>query len=533
MFINSYANDYSKYYPAGITVDGNIWYDIQDRLKLPDFVNIRSVRQQIVWFEKHQGYLNRIIKRSAPYLYYIFNVTQQRNLPAELALLPIIESAYNPFDYSKAGANGLWQLMPGTASGFGVKINWWYDGRRDIVVSTNVAFDYLSYLHDFFSKYPDSWLLAVAAYNCGEGTVQAALRYNKKHNKSEIFWYLNLPGETDNYVAKLLALSAIIRDPDRYGVHIIPVNNAAYLTQVKVGFQIDLSQAAKLANISKSLMHRLNPGFRRWATDPDGPFTLIIPASRATEFKEKLKSLPKNKLVTWREHTVRYGDTLSEIAYKNGVSVKILKQVNHLKSDILRPREHLLIPGKLKGGLSNSILKRRLSITESNIPGPKRVVRLVEEGDTLWTIAQKYGVSVRELCFWNNLSYKKDLKLGQKILIWAPKHHKTVHKDVYSYQVKEGDSLSVIAHRFSSTVKSIKKVNNLKNNIIHPGQKLIINGKAHLDNYVYKVKEGDSISVIAYKFNSTSDAIKKVNNLKSNIIRPGQKLIIPPSKLRK
>lgn len=540
----SYADSrYPSNYPAGISINGNLWDDIQDHLQFPDYSDVPAVQTQIKWFQEHQGYLNRIITKSAPYMYYIFELTVRRNLPAELALLPIIESGFNPFGYSLVGANGLWQMMPGTASGLGLKIDWWYDGRRDIVASTNAAFDYLAYLNDFFTN---DWLLAIAAYDCGEGTVQRAMRYNKEHDKPVSFWDLHLPRETTSYVPKLLALSAIIRDPDRYGIQLESIDDAPYLQQISVGSQIDLSQAAKLADVSITTIRKLNPGFRRWATDPDGPYTLLVPANKAKAFKQRLDALPKNRRVTWRKHIVEPGEALLTIAHKYRTSIDIIKQVNHIKGNLIKPHQLLLIPVAFHGSIQSPLLRQRSTITEAEIPGPQRVVHVVTNGDTLWTLSERYGVSIREIRFWNSLQPGDDLSPNQKLLIWAPPHARTVEKRFYTYKVQSGDSLSVIAHRFASTPKFVREANHLKNNIIRPGQELIIPGKAYNIRYIHRsphkttrlihpykhylvriVRPGDTAQKIAKMFGvSTQDVIKWNHLDKQKYLHPKQKIFI-------
>lgn len=538
--VNDNTDKYSADNPAGIDINGNLWDDMQDYLQLPDYSDRPEVQEQIKWFRIHQAYLNRVIERSAPYIYYIFAQTRKRGLPGELALIPIKESAYNPFGYSIVGANGLWQIMPGTASGQGIKINWWYDGRRDIIASTNAALDHFAYLHDFFNN----WLFAIAAYNAGEGTIQAAIARNKKLKEPTDFWSLKLPTETEIYIPRVLALAAIIRDPDRYNIHLVPINDAPYLTAVDVGSQIDLAQAAKLAGISVATIHKLNPGFRRWATDPNGPYVLLIPAAKAKGFKQRLEALPKDQRVTWQEHTVQPGDSLLAIAYKYKTNVRIIKQVNHLKTDLIKPKQHLLIPSSFHGSLKSPVVKEYATITEEKIPGPHRVVHIVSNGDTLWTVAEKYGVSVRELRFWNKIASKQALTPNQKLLIWAPSHSRLVHIHTYSYKVTKGDSLDVIARRFGSTVKKIKRANHLKNNTIRIGQVLKIPGTIHhaqmntnksvhitipknTHYLVHTVKPGDNLKLIAHYNNTTVEKLQAWNHLENEkYIKPGQKIYI-------
>lgn len=535
--------------PAQITINGNLWDDMQDNLQLPDASDQPRVQEQILWFQRHRGYLNKIIKQSAPYIYYIYQQTKIRNLPAELALVPIIESEYYPFAHSKVGAIGLWQMMPGTASGFGLKINWWYDGRRDLIASTKAALDYLAYLHDFFTN---DWLLAIAAYDSGEGTVQKAVAYNKRHKRSTSFWSLHLPKETLVYVPKILALSAIIRDPYRYNINLMPINDAPYLEQIDVGSQIDLDQAAKLAGMKTKTLRFLNPGYRRWATDPDGPYTLLVPANKAAGFRQRLDALPNDQRVTWRVHYVTAGETLGVIAHKYRINMTILKKVNHLKTNIIRLKQKLYIPEHFHGKLKSTIIKQKSTIAEESLPGPQRVVHLVCNGDTLWTIADKYGVKVRELCFWNHLTSKTALTKNQKILIWAPPHKYTLRTHIFYHKVKSGDSLFVIARHFNSTAKEIRRANHLRNNTIHVGQKLKIPHYEHIINHyyhvyhhnhrstyhhsllhTYKVQPGDSLSGIAHRYKTSVQNIKHLNKLKNNTLNLGQTLKIQRNTLHK
>lgn len=520
--------------PASVTIDGNIWDDMQDYLMLPDYSSRKDVAAQIHWYKEHQSYLNRIIKHAAPYLYYIFQQTKKKNLPAELSLLPIIESEYNPFEYSKVGAVGLWQMMPGTASGLGLKIDWWYDGRRDIIASTNVALDYLTYLNDFFTH---NWLLAIAAYDSGNGTVQRAIEHNKHLGLPTSFWDLKLPHETKSYLPKLLALSAIVRDPSAYGINLQPVNDAPYLAKVDIDSQINLDQAAKLASIPVKTLRTLNPGFRRWATDPNGPFYLLMPVNHANTFKKNLIDLPKSKRVTWQRHTVQSGETLISIAHKYHTNSNTIKLVNHLSSSIIHTKQQLLIPNKVQAGFLTEMHALRASVAENRIPGPHRVECMVNPGDTLWTVAKRYNVSVREICFWNNLNKHKNVKPGKKLLIWAPTYTYKIAIPYVYHTVKSGDSLSTIAHKFGSTVTKIKSANNLKNNLLHLGQKLKVPVKNHykyvktyhhgkpLQHFYYQVQTGDTLSTIADRFDVTSKDLKRWNHIKK-YIHPKQSLVI-------
>lgn len=404
---------------------GNIWDEFRRNLALPDGTRRPEVQSQIRWFQKHQGYLNRAISHGAPYIYFLYQETEQLHLPAELALIPLHESDYNPFCYSHAGANGLWQLMPGTASGFGLKINRWYDGRRDIVASTHAALKYITYLHYFFNN---DWLLAIAAYNAGEGKVQAAIMHNERRNLPTDFWSLRLPHETHTYVPRLLALAAIFKDPDRYGIKLLPVNNAPYFAEVDVGKQIDIRQAAKFADVDVETMRMLNPGLRRSSSDPDGPYTLLVPADRVDSFKQKLSEPEENSEEATSELTTEKNST----------------------------------------------------IAEERIPGPKQVVYTVKTGDTLASVAKKYGVKAHQVAYWNQLNENATVTDSDELVIWL-EHGKTAKHAVAKssvYKVKPGDSLALIAKRFHISSKQLMSNNNLHSSRLKIGQKLRVPGSA-------------------------------------------------------
>jgi len=226
--------------------DTDLWQRIRSGYALPTNNNT-VIKAHQHWFVRHPAYLNRAFKRAKPFLYYIVNEIDKRGMPMEIALLPVVESAFQPFAYSHGRASGVWQFIPSTGKRFGLKIGWWYDGRRDILASTDAALKYLSYLHKYFDG---DWLLALAAYNSGEGTVSRAIKKNKRNGKKTDFWSLKLPKETRDYVPKLIALSTIIAQPQQYKLNLIPIQNRPAVTQIDVGSQIDIALAAELAGMS-------------------------------------------------------------------------------------------------------------------------------------------------------------------------------------------------------------------------------------------------------------------------------------------
>lgn len=325
-----------------ITVStGNFWDRLRGSFQLDHQCNNPKVKAQINWFVHHQGYLNRSVKRASPYMYYIFEQIQKRNLPGEVLLLPFIESAFNPFAYSGPGAAGLWQFMPRTGSGFGLKQNWWYDGRRDIHASTNAALDYLTYLQSFFDG---DWMLAFAAYNTGEGCVQQAVRRNARCGMNTDFFSLGLSQETQSYVPRLLALAAIISNPDDYPITLPAVRDEPYLAEVSIGCQIDLTEAAQLAGISIEEMHRLNPGYRQKLTGPRSSCKLLLPISHVETFKENIANLSVVQHTSMQRYKVKHGESLETIAKHFQISTYALRRINHLKTKHVKAGRTILVP---------------------------------------------------------------------------------------------------------------------------------------------------------------------------------------------
>ena len=292
------------------------------------------------WFASHPAYLDRTFKRGERYLYHIVKELEARKMPLELALLPVVESAFNPVAYSRARASGLWQFIPGTGKRYGLKQNWYYDGRRDVVAATTAALDYLQALSDEFDG---DWLLAIAAYNAGEAGVARAVERNRAAGKPMDFFSLKLPKETRAYVPKLLAMRRIVADPNGHGLEFAPIDNEPYFAKVDTAGQIDLHVAAELANVSQDELIALNPAFNHWVTDPDGPHHLLVPVDREALLIAGLADLPPEKRVRVVYHHVRPGDTLGGIADKYGVSVATLRASNKIRGTMIRPGQDLLV----------------------------------------------------------------------------------------------------------------------------------------------------------------------------------------------
>ncbi|OQX38807.1 MAG: lytic transglycosylase [Oceanospirillales bacterium LUC14_002_19_P2] len=451
----------------------NLWDRIIPGLAMNLDQDDPRIRAELHYFRRHQGYFDRVINRASPYLYHIVGEVQERNMPMEMALLPVVESAYDPFAYSHGRAAGLWQFIPSTGRHYGLKQNWWYDGRRDILASTDAALDYLQELHEEFND----WELALAAYNAGRGTVASAIRKNRKKGKPTDFWSLNLPRETTAYVPRLIAISKIIRDSDTHNITVNTVANKPYFDVVETGQQIDLARAATLAKIDIDELYRLNPAFNRWATDPDGPHHLLVPVDKADHFRQVLANLPAERRLQWQRYTIRSGDSLLTISKRYQTSVNLIKEVNNLKSNTIVAGKALLIPvpSEDSEAYALSAEQRKLARQSRSVSGRQKMQYQVKPGDSFWLIAKQYDVNVRALAKWNSMAPTDTLRAGQQLVIWTEpgKGNSGIIRKV-NYQVRNGDNLSLIAGRFNVKVNQIKQWNTLPGKYLQPGQQLTL-----------------------------------------------------------
>ena len=515
----------SQYLPHPRSID--LWQDLSDHFQLEKNLDQPAVQKQIRFLQHHQDYINELTHNAKPYLYYVYTQTEKNHMPAEMALIPMVESDYEPFGVSRTGATGLWQMMPGTASWLGIKINWWYDGRRNVIASTSAALKHLRYLHREFH----SWLLAMAAYDAGDGTIRSAIRYNQRRHRPTNFWSLPLPKETRRYIPKLLALSAVIKNPEHYGIHLKPVENHPYFSAVKMKGQIDLSHVAKLATIDAKTVRHLNPAFRRWATTPSGDYWLLLPADKARIFQNNLAQSEK-KRVTWNYHRIQSGDTLGKLAHQYHTTVTILQQVNHIKGSSIRIGQQLLIPRTKHLPLSQ-IKKSGQRIAEDKIPGPKRTVHTVKSKDTLSNIAKRYHVKADQIRYWNRLAYHHRLHPKQQLIIWKKKT--AIHPGYHRYTIRPGDSLNRIGHRYHVSSHAIMAANHLITSLLHIGQPLRIpypdiHHKQYQKPYkvvTHTVRPGQSLSEIAHYYHVSSQNIITWNHLAhQKYIHVGEKLKI-------
>ena len=462
-----------------------LWSHVARHMVLDHQTMRARVQAELRWYERHPDYLQRVAKRAAPYLPYIVEQIEARGLPAELALLPVIESAYDPFAYSHSRAAGLWQFVPGTARRYGLKIDWWQDERRDVKRATDAA---LTHLADLVETYDGSWLLALAAYNSGPGNVNKALRRAGIQPTKDAFWVLRLPRETRTYVPRLLALSHHVANTYRELPVIEPVNP---WTEVSFDSQLDLALAGTLSGIEVSEIYRLNAGLNRWATPPNAPHRLLLPNASASRFGERLAAVPREERVAWRRHVIRSGETLGGLAARYKTTTGTIQSANRLRGTVIRAGDALMIPtARQANDVHTFTHSGRAEARDARLAdqlGEPVATHTVQRGDTWWDLSRRYGVGMRELARWNGLGTRDLLQPGQSVKVYARNPPATTQTAVagaptrpaqtrrLSYRVRKGESLWLIADRFNVSVSDIREWNNRANGkYIQPGDRLTL-----------------------------------------------------------
>jgi len=378
----------------------SLWNRLFSLYALPEINNAR-VEHEIKRYLKHPKYLAKIQRRAEPYLYFIINEIEAKQIPGEIALLPVVESAFKPRALSKSKASGLWQFMPATGRLFGLKQNWWYDGRRDVFTSTKAATSYLKQLSKTFDN---NWFLALAAYNAGRGNIKKAIRKNQRNELATDYWSLALRKETKNYIPRLLAIAKIFANAEKYNIPLLKIPNSPHFAVVDIHSQIDLTVAAGMANTSVADFSILNPAFKRASTDPDGPYHLLIHTDKVERFKAELAVTLKKDRIKWGRHLVKAGENLGVIAKSYKTTVNALLKSNHLANSNIRVGQQLLIPTSLTIAASKASRKNNQLYT-------------VKKGDTFWDIARQFDVRSKDIANWNNISLNKTLQPGQKLII--------------------------------------------------------------------------------------------------------------------
>lgn len=438
-----------------------------------------AIDRELDWYVANADYLNRVLGRSERYLHHIVEALEQNGMPLDLALLPIVESAYDPFALSAGQAAGLWQIIPGTGRELGLKQNWWYDGRRDVLESTDAALRYLSQLEQQFEG---DWLLAVAGYNAGGGGVSRALRRAAADGRPTDFWGIRpyLREETRTYVPRLMALARLVADPARYGVALPAIENEPYFQVIETGGQVDMALAAQIADMSTDELYLLNPGVNHWATDPDGPHRLLVPFDGAEDLEAALASGDSLAGVHWIRHTVGAGETLSHLAIEYQTTADVLRQANGIAGDLIRAGQGLMVPQPTGASDGYGLLAAALA-EGADYPanGERRQTYVIQSGDSLWSVARRYGVTVTDLAQWNAMSPQDILDIGRELVVWSdsPVFVPTANQRIrrVTYTVRQGDSLYRISTQFRVSVADLLQWNNLSpERYLQPGQQLIL-----------------------------------------------------------
>ncbi|SDS40091.1 membrane-bound lytic murein transglycosylase D [Halopseudomonas xinjiangensis] len=461
--VNSPAKPYGR--SAG-SPDANQPHTLWSRLRAgflldPAAIDDPRIDQQRLAFASQPRYFELSTQRARRYLHYVTEQVEAREMPSELALLPFVESSYNPMAYSSAKAAGLWQFIPSTGQLYSLRQDWWYDGRRDITASTRAALDYLTRLNQQFDG---DWLLALAAYNCGEGCVGRAVKRNRKLGLPTDYWSLQLPRETMNYVPKLLALAQIIESPAVYGTVLPALHDEPYFAEITVDQQIDLHKAAELASISTEELLSLNPAFNHRVTAPKGSYQLLVPVANAEQFAAALVDLPESERLGFQPYQVRRGDTLSQIARRHQVNVSAIRDVNNLDGNVIHAGQTLMLPQ-----FGDSIAPPTALASAS---APKPASYKVKPGDNLWLIARKHGISVSNIQQHNKLKGSA-LTVGQTLSLPGATLAVASGPRKHTYVVRAGDSLYSIARQFKVGIDSIRKWNAL-GPVLRPGQQLTL-----------------------------------------------------------
>jgi membrane-bound lytic murein transglycosylase D len=474
-----------------------------------DVENRAAVDVELNWFANHPDYLERTFGRSSLYLYHIVAEVERRGMPLEIALLPVVESAFEPYAYSQASAVGLWQFIPDTGSRHGLKQDWWYDGRRDVIESTRAALDYLQEMHDEFNG---DWLLAIAGYNCGEKCIEHAIAVNQAAGLPIDFWSLRLPAETRTYVPKLLAMRRLVANPAEFGISISHIANEPYFKAVDTGGQIDLKVAAELAGVTYDELYELNPAYHRWATDPSGPETLLLPSDAAEVFRRNLALLSPDERMRVAHYRVQRGDTLATVAKRFKTQPRVLRELN-----TLGPGGPLVVGSELRVPSGASALPAKAALAAARFDSPplvrktrRPVIHIVRAGDNLYAIARRHRMDVHKLASLNGMQPGDSVYTGQHIVVKrfpgqyepvSPPAQAAARQDAathaasppratpqhlsaraVSYTVRRGDTLSRIARMFQVTIRQIMSWNGMPTEAaLKAGQRLTINVRAGKD----------------------------------------------------
>ena len=522
-------------------IPANVWARIRSGFAIPN-LNSAAVDRWTDFYAKDPDYVRRMALRASRYLYNIVEEVEARHLPTELALLPFVESAFQPEALSRAKASGLWQFMPATGKNYALEQNLWRDDRRDVLESTRAALDYFEYLYGLFND----WQLALAAYNWGEGSVQRAIARAKRQKMLADYAHLRMPRETANYVPKLEAIKRIVSDPGKYGIELPDVGNEPFFVRVTKPRDIDLKTAAELAGMTEADFRALNPSFKLPVIVASHNNVMLLPADRLDFFVDNLASWMDSgqPLSHWTTYRLRSGESLAEVAERSGMTESFLREVNGIPEGrkVLENSTLLVLAeGDEQADISAEEADARLRL--SPLTTWRRVTYRVRSGDTLSTIARRWHITVKSIVQANRLR-SDSLRVGQRLVLTVPNvarspivaASKTSSKSQASgghiiYAVRSGDSLFNIARRYGVSVDDLRMTNRLSGNAIRAGQRLRIprTGEANVEpsSVIYTVRSGDTLSTIAGRYGVSVTKLRRLNRLSSSRLQVGQRLEIP------
>ena len=496
----------------------DLWQRIKNGYGMPDSTSSLTQKHE-QWYSSRPDYVKRMVERSQRYLFHVVEEVEKRGMPTEIALLPMIESAYNPNAYSTSRASGIWQFVPSTGKYFGLKQNWWFDNRRNITFATDAALNYLQKLHAMFG----AWDLALAAYNAGEGTIARAIERNRRLGLPTDYESLNLPPETRNYVPKLQAVKNLMTNPANYGLNIQTIANTPYFAKVTAPAQMDAHLAAKLAEISDEEFLALNPSYNRPViTSENKNLELLLPILSAQTFRTNLENYNK-PLVSWKTYFAKRGERLEKIADKFGIHVSKLRDVNDLSAHTkMKKTSTILVPNGNSGDFRSGSM----------------VYAKGADNSTEITSAPNIEHDSANIDIANNKFSQTNLNLAETE---ASDENEPISEQSVTHKVKKGEVMASIAKRYGVSVKQIMAANALKSNRVKAGQILEIKTAAvkkttNRNNVekntkkkqTYIVKRGDTLHSIAEKFDVAVADLKRWNKKNSNNIQPGNKLTIMP-----
>ena len=410
---------------------------------------------------KNKDNFDEYLSNSYFFIYYVVQELEAANLPVELALIPFIESNYDPFSISPSGAVGLWQFMPKTGRFYNLEKSWWNEDRHDPYRSTHAAIGYFKYL---FDRFDNDIYLALAAYNAGPTYLDRHINKNKRKNLNTDFWSLNLNDQVTNYIPKYVALREIIFNPDKYGVKLPEIPFESVVKKIEIPGQVEILNLSEYLDIKPELIYKLNAGYTKWASAPKDKSIFYVPIEKTYLLDSPDSPFENVNQINWISHKVVSGDNLWNLAEKYDTEIQIIKKINYLEKDLLSINDTLLIP--LSSMQSNNFIPYEMHI--------------VSEGDTLWYIAEKYNIELAHLIKINSLNKNSYLQLGQQLTIGNKNIHRNIEskKRTILYSVKQGDNLYKISDLFDVSIESIKEINEFQSNQLMPGQIIKISIKA-------------------------------------------------------